>query len=270
MKIRWSGMTDIGKIRKNNEDAFLGLILDDQEAHYLGKEGEHPLDNHHFIFAVSDGMGGANAGEFASKTAVQTVIKEIPQALKEIYEPDLDDRESTLQNLFLHIHEDLLSLGFFYPEIRGMGATLSLCWLHNNRLSFAHVGDSRIYRINPDESIEQLSEDHSHVGWLLKQGKITESQARIHPQKNLLTQALGGGISKIYPQTGTVEISAGQVFVLCSDGITDGISNANIVHTLKHPNPSQDQLTQAQSLIQAASDNSGRDNLTAMVLTLLD
>ncbi len=143
--VRWSGLTDRGRVRANNEDAFLALAVDGHGVHHLGKVGEAPLSTADFIFAVSDGMGGANAGEFASRIAVDR----IPRLLARSFQVSAIGLSSgfsdILAELFTNIHKDLLHLGYSYEECAGMGATLSLGWLTPGWLYFAHVGDSRIY-----------------------------------------------------------------------------------------------------------------------------
>ncbi len=143
--IRWYGQSDCGRVRKNNEDSFLALQFDADEVRLLGKFGEDSLGHNDFAFAVSDGMGGANAGEFASRVAVEKITRLLPRSYKlaaaglEAGAPDV------LHELFDQVHRALIFLGRSYEECSGMGATLSLCWFTPGWMYFAHVGDSRIY-----------------------------------------------------------------------------------------------------------------------------
>jgi PPM family protein phosphatase len=266
--IQWSGMTHPGRFRLNNEDAFLGLILLEQEAHHLGKEGSHSLENCQFVFAVSDGMGGANAGEYASKLAMQTVLKYLPPALLDAYSYDPALRQDVIKNLFLKIHDSLRSMGKYYDEIRGMGATLSLVWIHGYVMTFGHIGDSRIYHLPPDEGILQISEDHSEVGRLFRAGKINEREAKTHPNRHILEQTLGGESPGVAPQTGEVQLLPGSQIVLCSDGIYDGLFTQSIGHVVRNPPATIANLRPSERLIKEALFGSGKDNLTALVLAV--
>ena len=141
----WSGHTDCGKVRKNNEDSFLGLLVDSQGVQLLGKTGDAKVAKSDFVFAVSDGMGGAMAGEFASKIAVEKITKLLPPVFAQGASGISNGFRDVLQEVFVEIHGALLYLGSCYDECRGMGATLSLCWFTPGWMYFAHVGDSRIY-----------------------------------------------------------------------------------------------------------------------------
>ncbi len=271
MRLRWSGMTHPGRFRRNNEDAFLGLIFDAREVHYLGKEDELTVDdNKQFVFAVSDGMGGANAGEYASRIAVQTVTKRLPEALRSAMHGDAEDDASILRNLFQSIHLTMLDMGRAYEECNGMGATLSMVWINPQRLLFAHIGDSRIYHLPVEGRMQQVTEDHSHVGWLLRQGRINERQAKMHPSRNILDQALGGGIRKIDPQIGSIGVVPGDTFALCSDGICDGLFDHAITDIIRNPHPRMADKRVSQRLVDEALANSGKDNLTALVVSILE
>jgi len=126
--LRWSGMTHVGRFRSNNEDAFLALNFDAREVRYLGKSGDGSLEGADFVFAVSDGMGGAKSGEFASKIAVEKITRLLPKSFG-MNAQSLDSGfEDILDELFDRIHHAISDLGRHYEECRGMGATLSLAW----------------------------------------------------------------------------------------------------------------------------------------------
>ena len=167
----WSGMTHRGRVRSNNEDAFIALLLDGRQAHHLGKTGEAPADSGDFVFAVSDGMGGAKAGEFASRIALEKITRLMHRRFRPAADSPVAQFEERLLELFNAIHRDITFIGGSYEECKGMGATLSLCWFTPQRLHFAHVGDSRIYRMPAGGQLCQLSHDHSHVGWLRRSGE---------------------------------------------------------------------------------------------------
>jgi len=267
-RVVWSGMTDVGRFRKNNEDAFLALMVDEQGVHYLGKEGDAVLGAADFIFAVSDGMGGANAGEFASKIAVQKIFELISRRFRPAAPGFGRGEIEILRELFEEVHTDMQEMGCHYEECRGMGATLSLCWITPERTYFAHIGDSRMYYLPAGEPMIQLTEDHSHVGRLLRKGKISEYRARTHPERNVLEQVLGGNTIKIEPQTGTVIPQSGDRFVLCTDGINDAISNRTIENLMVNPPPRTVGKLLSQRLVDESYEESGRDNLTALVVEL--
>ena len=258
-------MTHPGRHRKNNEDGFLGLILFENEAHYLGKEDEYPMDNAEFVFAVSDGMGGANAGDFASKVALQSVMKRLPNAIRNV-ENTPEARTAVIYRVFEEIHDEIVSVSRYYAECKGMGATLSLCWVQGFNVTFGHIGDSRIYRIPDEQSIVQISEDHSEVGRLFREGKLNERTLKSHPYKHILDQSLGGNLRTIEPQVGEFTCAPGDYLVLCSDGICDGLYNHTIESTVVRPSPNIAHLRQAERLVKEALFSSSQDNLTAMVV----
>ncbi|MEO6182959.1 MAG: protein phosphatase 2C domain-containing protein, partial [Verrucomicrobiota bacterium] len=144
-KLKWFGWTDRGKIRPNNEDSFLGLQFDAKEIQHLGKLGEAVTTNSDFVFAVSDGMGGALAGEYASKIAVEKITKLLPRSFQLSASGLEAGRSDVLTELFGQIHRALSYLGDSYEECAGMQATLSLAWFTPGWIYFAHIGDSRIY-----------------------------------------------------------------------------------------------------------------------------
>lgn len=258
-------MTDRGRIRTNNEDAFLALAIDGHGVHHLGKIGESSLDRSDFIFAVSDGMGGANAGEFASRIAVDRITRLMARNLR-IAAQGIDAGFSdVLAELFSQIHHDLLHLGFSYEECAGMGATLSLGWLTPGWLYFAHVGDSRIYYLPADANMSQITHDHTHVGWQRRTGKINEREARNHPGKVSLQQALGAGYQILDPQIGAVSVQAGDRLLFCTDGLIDGIWDRRLEEAIRHPTAAERAIPPAKLLVEEAIPGS-RDNVTAIVV----
>jgi protein phosphatase len=275
--LHWFGWTDRGKVRPNNEDSFLGLQFDSREVHYLGKIGETSLHQADLAFAVSDGMGGANAGEFASRVAVQKITDLLPRSFRQAaigFGTGFDD---ILSELYDRIHRALIHHGSSYPECSGMEATLTLAWFTPGWMYFAHIGDSRIYYLPAgEENIRQLSHDDTHVGWLRRQGQLNEREARNHPRRNVLQKALGGGHQFVEPQVGAVGYQPGDTFLLCTDGLVDGLHDHHLVeilrgaHTPSHPavvvpaaapNP-------ARQLVEESLALSGRDNTTALVIKI--
>lgn len=267
VSLKWYGWTDRGKVRPNNEDSFLGLQFDSREVHHLGRVGEAPLPNQDLAFAVSDGMGGARAGEFASRIAVEKITKLLPRSFKQSargLEAGVDD---VLAELFDQIHRALAYVGSCYEECHGMEATLSLCWFAPGWMYFGHIGDSRIYYLPAkSDQIKQLSHDDTHVGWLYRNGKINEREARTHPRRNVLQKALGGGNQFVEPQVGAVGYEPGDIFLLCTDGLTEGLYDHHLVDLLRPSDSAAADDNPAQRLVEASLTNSGRDNTTALVI----
>ncbi len=267
--LRWSAMTHRGKVRTNNEDTFLAMTLDGQGVSYLGKEGDMASSGPDFIFAVSDGMGGANAGEFASRISVEQITKLLTKSFRIGAMGISGTYVDLLGELFSTTHNELSKLGRFYEECRGMGATLSLCWFTPEWMYFGHIGDSRIYYLPASGGMTQISHDHSHVGWLRRTGAINEREERTHPRRNALQQALGGGNQFIDPQVGSVGFAQGDRFLICSDGLIDGLWDKNIEEYIRSPSLAQSTCAPAPRLIGEALEISGRDNLTAVVIEVL-
>ncbi|AOS45292.1 Putative protein phosphatase 2C-type [Lacunisphaera limnophila] len=263
--LRWSGLSHVGKVRTNNEDTFLALTFDGQEVHYLGKNGEASWAKTDFVFAVSDGMGGAKSGEFASRITVDKITKLMPRGFRPAAPGPASQYDFTLAELFKAIHYDLLKLGQSYEECRGMGTTLSLAWVTPGWLYFGHIGDSRIYHLPAAGGIIQLTQDHSHVGWLRRNGQLNEREARDHPGRNALNQALGAGHQIIEPQLGVLPCVPGDRFLICSDGLIDGLWDRHLDEIIRTPGAGP----VAQRLIDAALERSGRDNITALVVEAL-
>lgn len=257
--VRWSGMTHPGRVRTNNEDTFLALNFDAKEVRYLGKIGESTLDAGDFVFAVSDGMGGANSGEFASKIAAEKITRLLPKSFKQSAQQIAAGQGDVLMELAHRIHEELGKLGRYYEECRGMGATLSLGWFMPGWMHFVHVGDSRIYWLPKGGKLKQITEDHSQVGWLRRKGQINEREARHHPRKSVLSQALGAGHQYLEPQVGCVGCESGDRFLFCTDGVIDGIWDHALEDMLAAGND-------ARAFVEHAVAESGRDNASAVVV----
>lgn len=266
--VRWSGMTHPGKVRANNEDTFLALNFDATEVRYLGKFGESTTDRGDYVFAVSDGMGGAKSGEFASKIATEKITRLLPLSFKQSAHQIAAGQTEVLTELMHRIHDELIKLGRYYDECRGMGATLSLGWFTPGWMHFAHVGDSRIYWLPRGEKLRQITEDHSHVGWLRREGRINEREARNHPRKSILSQVLGAGQQHLDPQVGSVRIESGDRFLFCTDGVIDGIWDHALADMLAE-NEAPSGKTRAQYFVEHAVSESGRDNASALVVEVL-
>jgi len=266
--LHWQGLTDRGRVRPNNEDAFLGLKFDATEVQHLGKVGDAGTADADFAFAVSDGMGGALAGEYASRIAVDKITTLLPAAFRRPEHRTQAAAGHVLTELFRQVHRALRYLGSCYDECADMEATLSLCWFTPGRVYFAHVGDSRIYHLPGTGGLRQLTEDDTHVGWLLRHGQLNEREARTHPRRNVLQKALGGGNQFVDPQVGSVACTPGDQFLLCTDGLVEGLYDHSLADLLRAPLAEGGEPNPARRLVEASIARDGRDNVTAVVVAV--
>ncbi len=264
-RIHWSGMSHPGRFRPNNEDTFLAVLLDKRGIRYLGKNGEANLGEADFLFAVSDGMGGERSGEFASKIAMEKITSLLPKQFGLSVDRFLAYSDSILLELFVAIHREMTKLGRFDENCRNMGATLTLAWFRRGHVIYGHVGDSRLYRLPAAGGIEQITEDHTHVGWLRRKGELNEREARYHPRKNVLAQALGAGHQFLKPHW-TLKYHPNDRFVLCSDGLIEGLWDRGIEEIVRADDEKSRETPVAQRLVLSSVAECGRDNVTAIVV----
>jgi protein phosphatase len=218
-----------------------------------------------FVFAVSDGMGGEKSGEFASRITIDRITRLLPRNFRLSAAGIAGGFKDILVELFSQIHADLIEFGAA-EECAGMGATLSLAWFTPQRMYFAHIGDSRIYYLPRDGGLTQLTHDHSHVGWLRRNGQINERESRTHPRRNALQQALGAGNQFIEPHVGALDYQPGDRFLICSDGLNEGLWDRQLDELIRTPPSNLADQTPAQRLVEEAVQTSGRDNTTAVVI----
>ena len=269
LKLRWSALTHPGKIRTNNEDCFLALSFDQYSLQFLGMFGEVTLKEFEFVFAVGDGMGGEKAGEYASRVAIDKISRILPAGFRKKGSSNPCLHNELLEKLYKEVHKELEYMGQAYADCKKMGTTLSLCWLTPEKIHFAHIGDSRIYHLPKNGIAKQITQDHTHAGWLFRKGQINEREARNHPRRNSLQMALGSGHQYIHPQIDSFPIAAGDRILICSDGLTDGLWDRHVDEYMKL-NPENDQHhSAAQKLVDESIDRSGKDNTTAMVIDIL-
>lgn len=268
--LQWSGWTDRGKVRPNNEDSFLGMRFDAREVQRLGKFGESSVSQTDMAFAVCDGMGGALAGEYASRIAVEKITTLLPRSFRQSASGLSTGFADILTELYTQVHRALVYLGACYEECRGMETTMSLCWFTPGWVYFGHVGDSRVYYLPAQGGgIKQLSHDDTYVGWLYRNGKLNEREARTHPRRNVLQKALGGGNQFVDPQVGAVGYERGDIFLLCTDGLTDGLYDSGMLDILRPSVPRAAGTNPAKLLVDAGVAASGRDNTTALVIEVV-
>ncbi|RBP41109.1 Stp1/IreP family PP2C-type Ser/Thr phosphatase [Garciella nitratireducens] len=242
MKIGYK--THIGMVRKRNEDSL--LVLDK----YYPKFS---------IFAVADGMGGHNAGEVASSMAIEG-IKDYFLNNCIIEEFTFSDKE--MNAVIKKINKDILEKSQIHSAFNGMGTTLTLVVNIKQEIHISHIGDSRVYKIN-DKGIKQLTEDHSLVAGLVKKGEITKEEAKIHPQKNVITRALGTD-KAIYADMYHFKLYPEDIILLCTDGLTNSISE-NEIYRIINENKESDFQQIAEKLVTVANNNGGNDNISIII-----
>ena len=198
---------------------------------------------------------------------MEKITRLLPKAYKQAalgLDAGFDD---VLVELFDQIHKTLMLIGNSYPECEGMGATLSLCWFRPGWAYFGHIGDSRIYYFpKRDGGFRQVTQDDTHVGWLYRQGKINEYELRTHPGRTRLQKALGAGHQFVDPQVGAVGCEPGDRFLLCTDGVVDGLFDEALLELVTAP--IKGGVNPAQRIVQQAVAQSGRDNTTAIVVEI--
>lgn len=237
--MRSFSMTDKGKMRHSNQD-FL----------FVSETSVGPLPN---LFVVADGMGGHNAGDYASRYAVEVMVETIRNSI-----------ETEPAALFVQAvgeaNRCLLERAGEDARLSGMGTTAVLACICQNRLWTANIGDSRLYRVN--DSIFQVTRDHSLVEEMVRNGELKEAEARIHPDKNIITRAVGA-TKDADPDVFETELSQGDRILMCSDGLTNMVTDQEILTIMKdEPEPEQT----VRTLINAANLNGGKDNITAIVI----
>ncbi|MBU3675453.1 MAG: Stp1/IreP family PP2C-type Ser/Thr phosphatase, partial [Solirubrobacteraceae bacterium] len=226
--------TDTGRQRRVNEDAF---------------HARAPL------FIVADGMGGAQAGEVASGTAVEMIPGQIA--------PDGGSVEQRLADAVQAANARIHELSVSDDERAGMGTTLTAAWVGEKEVTLVHVGDSRCYRWR-DGGLERLTDDHSLVEEMVRQGRLTPEEAAVHPQRSIITRALGPeGV--VEPDTLTVPARGGDLFLLCSDGLTSMIGEDEIAAVLAS---TDDIEAVGRALVDRANEAGGRDNITVVLFRL--
>jgi len=242
-KIKAVGISDLGLVRANNEDTWAEL----------------PKYN---FYVLADGMGGHQAGEVASKEAVNTLCKQMKKVLEDLDEEyTLDEIRHFLIEAIEDVNKHVYQMGRKDPDLYGMGTTLCCLLFHPKGVIYAHVGDSRIYRYR-NRKLQQLTKDHSLVRELLEMGQLSERQAGDYLYRNIITKAIGTE-SHVLPSARVADIKDGDLYLMCSDGLSDPVS----IHEMETLINNHTDLTQlAEALVQSAKDKGGFDNIT-LVLT---
>jgi protein phosphatase len=216
------------------------------------------------LAVLADGMGGYNAGEVASGMAVELITAEMKKQLSAKKPADLDE-ESARQ--LIEEHAGRANAAIFQsaqsqPQYSGMGTTLVVALWHDNRISVGHVGDSRLYRLR-DGKLSQVTRDHSLLQEQIDSGMITKAQARHSQNKNLVTRAVGID-PEVDTEVHTYPVLAGDIYLMCSDGLNDMVTDEDIELTLA--SLAANLPLAAQQLVQQACDNGGRDNVSVILV----
>jgi len=267
MKLSVYGESNDGRQRDHNEDSF--LILADLEDKWT-EINDSELDTTNtkgVLFVVADGMGGTNAGEVASKIAVQTVKSEFSK--RESLPRDKESIRKFLVSIVHICHKKIVKEARKKSETEGMGTTIIICWIIGNKLYTTWSGDSRCYLFSPgkDQELHPLTDDHSLVWERVKKGEITSEEARLSDESNLILQSLGGGGQKPDPDFIWKNLSISDRIILCSDGLNSMLSDIGIQQIVEYEN---DTKRLCQSLIESANNAGGHDNITSIVIDVTD
>lgn len=278
VNVRAGHFTDVGKVRELNEDSLLVLNL----TQYF-----ESVQTNIGLFIVSDGMGGEAAGEVASRVTVRAIAewitdKLISASLKSTHGERIAAETETggirlasstgadvraselLTNAIIHANQEVLQYARLNPHTRGLGATVTAAMLVGNSLTVGHVGDSRAYLIT-SKGIDQISEDHSIVERMVREGQIERDEARYHPYRNVIYRSIGCR-EEIEIDIVRCMLRSGESFVLCSDGLNGMLSDQQIHEiVIRNPEPSQ----AAKELVVAANAHGGEDNISVVVVTVL-
>lgn len=234
---------DIGKMRSSNQDAYFTGELSDGS-----------------VFAVvCDGMGGANAGNIASESAVKIISEYILKS----YRTNMgsSDLEKMLINAISSANIEIYDMSLKSPELSGMGTTVVVSVMRGNTAVIAHVGDSRAYLINDD--IKQLTRDHSVVQSLVEKGELTPNEAKVHPRKNVITRALGAE-ENVMCDSDIISIKDGETLLLCTDGLSNFIESSEMLNIFKNEKIED----VAEILVDTANNNGGGDNIAVVTITV--
>lgn len=233
-------ITDIGQKRELNEDYV-----------YISETSVGNLPN---LFIVADGMGGHNAGDYASKYTVETIVQSIRKSVE-------TDPQTLIEQAIKEANTYIRNQSLTNEHMSGMGTTVVVATCAQDELLAANIGDSRLYVIR-DEEMVQITTDHSLVEEMIHMGGIDRKSARNHPDKNIITRAVGVK-DQVQADFFTVDIFQGDIILMCSDGLTNMLDDNEIRQIIRN---GRDVVDKAGSLIQAANDHGGRDNIAVILV----
>lgn len=234
--------TDIGKARELNQDYY-----------YISSPEEEIK-----LYILADGMGGYKGGEVASRLATEAAKKYIFDNFEKI-EKQKDEILKLVKDATIYANMVVYDKSKEIKELEGMGTTLEICLIYNNKAYIGHIGDSRIYRLRKG-IMRKLTKDHSYVQQLVEDGKITREEADTHPKKNMLTKALGC-TPYVEPDLRARNIEKDDILIMCSDGLTNMLKEEQICKIIQD-NPQ----TAADELIKKANESGGYDNITVVII----
>ncbi len=243
--VQVAGLSDVGCQRENNEDSYA----------YWEPSGDDQFQRIGRLAIVADGMGGHEGGQEASRIAVE--------AIQQMYAADPNgDPQTLLTAGFREAHNRIFEHSSKDEQLHGMGTTATALAIIGERLAYAHVGDSRLYCVR-GQSINRLTRDHSYVNRLVEDGVLTPEEAEVHPQRNILTAALGVG-PEITPDAPaqSVRVQSGDILVLCTDGLWGLVTDDEIRDTVVKNKPQ----VACETLVKMAKQRGGPDNITVQVL----
>lgn len=244
--VRAAGLTDTGKTRLVNEDAF--TLLPDQG-----------------LYIVADGMGGHNAGALASKIVVETLPKMIEQWLECISSGDVEAISNHLRDTLVTLSQRVWKESGARQDLAGMGATVVVASIHTEHGFIAHMGDSRAYLFRHKE-LRQLTQDHSVLGILLRRGEITPEEAKHHPARGRVSRYVGMEAT-VYPDVQRYPTAPGDRLLLCTDGLT-GMAPDSVIKDIL--NEFTDPERACRALVETANAAGGKDNITAVIVDWIE
>jgi len=261
-KVNWSGATRSGSRKERNDDSWIAFSANAEGSCQLPGSGSESLESQDLVFAVSDGMGGANAGDMASALILERMATLIPNTFKAAASGFFPDSISHLEQMLKDVHDHINAAAASSEDRNGMAATLALTWFSPENMYLANVGDSRIYRCR-DGKTKQLSKDHTVVWAQLQRGEIMEVEYRCHPRRSALYQVVGGAHHNICPHFAAIQYLPGDRFLICSDGLIDGVWERHIRDALAERTMA---VGCCEKLLNRAIGNSGIDDTTLIVV----
>ncbi|WP_324287859.1 PP2C family serine/threonine-protein phosphatase [Luteolibacter sp. SL250] len=260
----WSYRSHSGSRKPRNDDSVVAFASGLGGAESLPESGSRTLSECDLVFAVSDGMGGGNAGDLASSLLLRGMSEMIPETFKAAASGFFPDSLEHLGDTLRAVHEQINVAAASCEEQKGMSATVALAWFTPENLYLANVGDSRIYLSRGGE-LTQLSKDHTLAWDQWKRGQIGEMQYRSHPRRSALYEVIGGGHPRMRPHLAAVPYLPGDRFLICSDGLIDGLTEQHIANALSEDLSPTGAL---EKMMERALRSAGGDDTTLIVIHL--
>lgn len=241
--MQFYSITDRGQLREINEDSCYSKTIDE-----------------YTLLVLADGMGGHRGGETASSKAIEVIVAMLEENLSSKMLPG--QIMLLLSDALENANREIIALSKSEPSLAGMGTTCDICLIFKNTAYTAHIGDSRVYKISEKKaSMKKLTKDHSLVEYMIETGAITREEAHNHPQKNIILRALGSA-EKVNADIFHEKLNAGDILLMCSDGLTNMVSEETVLKTVS----SEKKLENcAKKLIKLANAAGGKDNITVVI-----